>query len=491
MLFNSYSFLFLFLPITLLIFYGCAHLRGERLAKLWLVVSSLFFYGCWNPVHLGLLLLSMLGNFYLGILIFRRSCALRSTRIPFFLGIAANLFTLGYFKYGNFFIENSNALFGTHWSGLQVVLPLGVSFFTFTQIAYLCDARSGKMGQGSFSDFLLFVTFFPHLIAGPVIHHSEMMPQFAQAATYRFRWENLAAGGAMFILGLGKKCLIADGMGPTAVKVFGAAQAGQSLFASDAWAGALAYTFQLYFDFSGYSDMAIGLAKLFGITLPLNFLSPYQAANIGEFWRRWHMTLSRFLRDYLYIPLGGNRVGPFRHYANLVSTMVLGGLWHGAAWTFVLWGALHGLLLASHRFWSERVKLPNGRCLWVCRALTFSVVVFGWVLFRSESLGAAGIMLSGMVHWGPQPDAGMPGLVKAKIWIWLALLLLGVWHLPNSAQLCGKLLPYGEIGRFELAALPERLKIYPGFWWAIVLMLILSLSVLTLSKTGEFLYYNF
>ncbi len=203
------------------------------------------------------------------------------------------------------------------------------------------------------------------------------------------------------------------------------------------------------------------------------------------------MTLSRFLRDYLYIPLGGNRVGSFRHYANLVTTMVLGGLWHGAAWTFVLWGALHGLLLAAHRFWSERVKLPKGRFLWVCRALTFSVVVFGWVLFRSESLRAAGIMLSGMVHWGPQPDAGMPGLVKTKVWIWLALMLLGVWHLPNSAQLCGKLLPYGEIGRFELAALPERLKIYPGVCWAIVLTLILSLSVLTLSKTGEFLYYNF
>lgn len=300
-------------------------------AKLWLTFTSLVFYGWWNPVYVLLIVASMLFNFWLGR---RMGLAVRaggSAGLWLFWGITANLLLLGYFKYANFFVSNLDVVFGTGWTIGKIVLPLGISFFTFTQIAYLVDVRRGVVCEYDLGDFLLFITFFPHLIAGPIIHHSEMMPQFAEPKTFRFQWENLAVGLAIFSMGLFKKVVIADGLSRHAVKVFDAAAAGQPLYAADAWAGVFSYAFQIYFDFSGYSDMAIALARMFGITLPLNFNSPYKAVNIIEFWRRWHMTLSRFLRDYLYIPLGGNRRGTGRRYLNLILTMVLGGLWHGAA----------------------------------------------------------------------------------------------------------------------------------------------------------------
>jgi alginate O-acetyltransferase complex protein AlgI len=345
MLFNSHEFLFLFLPATLAGYWWLNGHAAPRIALGWLVAASLVFYGWWNPVYLWVLIVSMAGNYAFGraIAACRPNGAAGAVLVA--VGVAANLALLGYFKYSGFLLDNLTALAGQGWSPAQIILPLGISFFTFQQIAYLADCRTLGAAERDFVKYGLFVSFFPQLIAGPIVHHGEMLPQFEREETYHLRASNLAAGLAFFTIGLFKKVVIADGVAPIASLVFDAAAEGRALTTFDAWAGALAYTAQLYFDFSGYSDMAIGLGRLFGIRLPVNFNSPYKAVNIIEFWRRWHMTLSRFLRDYLYIPLGGNRRGRPRRYLNLMITMLLGGLWHGAAWTFVVWGAVHGLLL--------------------------------------------------------------------------------------------------------------------------------------------------
>ncbi|HEX9048488.1 MAG TPA: MBOAT family O-acyltransferase, partial [Verrucomicrobiae bacterium] len=366
-------------------------------------------------------------------------------------------------------------------------------------IAYLVDVSRGVICEYVMSDFLLFITFFPHLIAGPIIHHKEMMPQFAEPRTYRFDWNNLAVGVGLFSLGLFKKVVIADGLVENVGKVFGAAAAGKNLYALDAWAGVLAYTFQIYFDFSGYSDMAIALARMFGIILPQNFNSPYKAVNISDFWRRWHMTLSRFLRDYLYIPLGGNRRGEVRRYMNLIVTMALGGLWHGAAWTFVLWGLFHGVGLALHHGWQalwakvfpdRPVWWPAIFSTWTARVITLLFVMVGWVLFRSANLSAAQHVLSAMFHFGAAPAAGSPLLVKSKFWWLLVGLLFASWSLPNTIEIMGRhtnLPPYTESG----AAVHRwwHWKVTPQ--WACLAGLLLALSLLGLSHAGEFLYYNF
>ncbi len=332
MLFNSLVFIFCYLPLTLGGFFILGR-RSPLAAAAWLALASLFFYGWWNPVYVGLLAASMVFNYALGVRIVRGARGLLT------FAIVSNLALLAYYKYANFFVDNLNAAAGTGISLGTIILPLGISFFTFTQIAFLVDAYQGKAREYSFVHYCLFVTYFPHLIAGPILHHAEMMPQFAQRQTYRPDYDKLAAGVTLFVLGLTKKVLIADEVGGYVAPFFDAARSGAALTFLEAWCGALAYTFQLYFDFSGYSDMAVGLSLMFGVRLPINFHSPYKAVNIIEFWRRWHMTLSRFLRDYLYVPLGGSRKGPARRYINLLLTMLLGGLWHGAGWTFVLWGA--------------------------------------------------------------------------------------------------------------------------------------------------------
>jgi alginate O-acetyltransferase complex protein AlgI len=346
-LFNSPEFILFYLPVVVAVFFLLARWQ-RKAAALWLAVASLFFYGWWNPNFVVLLLASVVFNFYMGSAISRRREAIsafstaKSVRPLLVLAIGANLALLAYFKYANFFIDSTNALTGSNFALLNIVLPLGISFFTFTQIAFLVDASRGLAREYDFVHYLLFVTYFPHLIAGPVLHHKQMMPQFAERSTYLPNRENIVVGLTIFCVGLAKKVIIADSLSVYASPVFAAAEKGVAITFFEAWGGLLAYTFQLYFDFSGYSDMAIGLSLLFGVTLPINFNSPYQATNIIEFWRRWHMTLSQFLRDYLYVPLGGNRLGVSRRHFNLMVTMVLGGLWHGANWTFVIWGALHG-----------------------------------------------------------------------------------------------------------------------------------------------------
>ena len=380
MLFNSYEFIFAFLPITFFIYFYLNHKRLTVASKGFLVFASLFFYSWWNIAYLPIILTSMLLNFVIGSSLSKSDSSKKafSKKSILTFGIVANLALLGYFKYADFFITNFNILSGADANLLNLVLPLAISFFTFQQIAYLVDSYRGETKEYDFLNYALFVTFFPQLIAGPIVHHKEMMPQFANARNKVKNYSNIALGLFIFSIGLFKKVVIADTFAVWATTGFDTAT---TLNLFEAWATSLSYTFQLYFDFSGYTDMAIGAALLFNIKLPINFNSPYKATNIQDFWRRWHITLSRFLREYVYIPLGGNRKGEFRTYNNLLATFIIGGLWHGAGWTFVFWGFLHGVALMIHRAWS---KLGFKIWTWLAWLITFNFINIAWVFFRAK-----------------------------------------------------------------------------------------------------------
>ena len=470
MLFNSTLFVFIFLPITLAGYFVLRGADNHRWALAWLVIVSAAFYSWFSVRLLALLAVLILFNYALGMILARghRSGHKRPALLAF--GIGANLLVLAYFKYTNFLIENANAAFGTHFVLQNIILPIGISFFTFQKIAYLVDAYRGETEEYNVLDFSLFVMYFPQLIAGPIVHHKEIIPQFRTVAR-DFSSAELAGGLALFTIGLLKKTFFADTLVGWVDPVFASAHAGQIPTFYAAWTGALGFTLQIYFDFSGYTDMALGLALMIGIRLPLNFNSPYKATSIIDFWRRWHMTLSRFLRDYVYVPLGGNRRGPSRRYANLMLTMLVGGLWHGAAWTFVAWGGLHGLYLILNHAW-QRVREPLGFTASSTRAtrlgagvLTFGAVVFAWVFFRAESFGAALNMLQGMIgragfgspaaptdvalwvvalakHVGlaVDPQSATLMLLTGRTTA-LAGLLLVVFLLPNSQQLLAMVRP--------------------------------------------------
>ena len=449
MLFSSPEFLFAFLPITIVCVHLTARLTNGATAIMVLVAASLFFYGWWNPPFLLLLGASVVGNFAMGTLLARRP-----TKALLAVGVVFNLGLIAYFKYAGFLI----GIFGDFSAG-DIVLPLAISFFTFQQIAYLVDVYQGKVRETNFFHYCLFVTFFPQLIAGPIVHHSEVIPQFKSENALRTNTTDLLVGLAIFVIGLYKKVVIADGVAVWSDSVFDASIA-PSLF--EAWGGVLAYTFQIYFDFSGYSDMAIGLARIFGIRLPMNFDSPYKAANIVDFWRRWHMTLSRFLRNYLYIPLGGSRKGLARRYVNLMATMLLGGLWHGAAWTFVFWGGLHGAYLIVNHAWRGLMRglgrdpeNPTVLGRGLSRLATFLAVVVAWTFFRAETWERAFSILAGMVGLNgavlPRhtlESLGGAGTLLSDLGVvadktalldvsgfgWLAALLLVVWFVPNTQE---------------------------------------------------------
>lgn len=415
MLFNSYAFIFAYFPVVLIGFFLIGK-RSIRAAAGFLALASLFFYGWWSVQALPLLLASICFNYWAGLRLTpapHRSDRQRKRMLVFALTV--NLVVLAVFKYANFFIANVNdglvAAGATPISMLHIALPIGISFYTFTQIAFLVDCWQGKVHERSFVHYALFVTYFPHLIAGPVLHHAQMMPQFASPSTYRIDANKVALGLAIFTFGLAKKLLIADKMGQYADLMFTGVHAGTLPSLYTAWFGVLAYTLQIYFDFSGYSDMAVGLSLCLGVRLPLNFNSPYKSTSIIEFWRRWHISLSTFLRDYLYVPLGGNRKGPARRYINLFLTMLLGGLWHGAAWTFVIWGALHGAYLMVNHLWNARIRrnVPAGRIAGVLGwALTFLCVMIAWVVFRAENMTAAIEIYKGMLglHGAPMSAFG-------------------------------------------------------------------------------------
>ena len=407
MLFNSYEFLFAFLPAVVIGYFTIARLSAVA-ANVFLGAASVFFYAWWRLDFVWILLASVAVNYVFGHKLSRDAAAGRDDRALLACAIVFNLGLLGYYKYADFFIANINAATGAHIELLRVALPLGISFFTFTQIAYLVDAWKGKAAEYSATNYLLFVTFFPHLLAGPIIHHKEMMPQFADAKLKRLDWENLARGLALFALGLGKKVLVADPLAPWANAGFAHAQ---SLSFADGWITMLAYVMQLVFDFSGYTDMALGAALMVNIRLPINFDSPYRSADIQEFWRRWHMTLSRFLRDYVYIPLGGNRGSEARMLALFVVTFALGGFWHGAAWTYVIWGTLHGLALVAVHLW-RKVGRPFPRP--VAIAITFLFVSAALVVFRAPTLSDALAILGSV--------AGFNGLglgLTVPEWSWI------------------------------------------------------------------------
>ncbi len=388
MLFNSQIFVCFFLPAVVGGYYALAPKCTAR--HVFLVFASLFFYGWWNWRLVPLLVGLTLANW--GIAKWFEATRIRSLPL---LGVAMNLGVLGLFKYADFLRGTWYSLLSEDWTAWHLILPLGISFFVFQKISYLIDLRRGQAHAYKLLDFSLFVVFFPQLIAGPIVRHNEIIPQFAENPRRPEMWENLSRGFALFILGLCKKVLFADTLAMVSDPLFHAA-ASDPLSAAQAWVACGAYTLQIYFDFSGYSDMAIGMARMLGLRLPFNFEAPYRALSVRDFWRRWHMTLSRFLRDYLYIPLGGNRCRPARQLTNLLATMLLAGLWHGAAWTFVVWGGLHGLGLAVNHAW-RWMGFPLPRAVaWVA---TLLFVMGGWVLFRAESFSLAGQILGSMLGW--------------------------------------------------------------------------------------------
>src|SRR6202158_5931132 len=431
MLFNSYAFIFLFLPIALVGYFVMGRL-GNLAPVIWLALASLVFYSVSNWQFVPLLLASVAFNYVIGLLLISKRLRPGLRVAVLTVGVTGDLLVLGTFKYAGFLAANLNAVFSTGLT-LDILLPVGISFYTFTQIAFLVDAYRGNVARYALPHYALFVTYFPHLIAGPILHHKDMIPQFERAESKRPDAHLILCGLIIFAIGLFKKTCLADGIQPFVALAFGPATPS---FAQ-AWIGALAYTFQLYFDFSGYSDMAIGISLMFGVFLPLNFNSPYKATNIVDFWRRWHMTLSQFLRDYLYIPLGGNRRGPALRYVNLMITMALGGLWHGAAWTFVIWGVLHGLYLCVNHAWNNYgpaipPRLAPSANL-VALVLTFLSVVVAWVFFRADSLSTALYVLSKMAS--PAHIAFGRGEMSDALFI--AVYAAIAWFAPNTQTIMG------------------------------------------------------
>lgn len=465
MLFNSYVFIFAFLPITVTGYFLLTGLRLVFAAKVWLALASLVFYGWWDYKYVPLILASIGFNYSVGRLLM--SSAEPGARLEphrkaiLIAGIVGNVLLLGYYKYADFFLENVNALTGSAVPLLKLVLPLGISFFTFTQIAFLVDAYKKKVKEQSIVNYVLFVTFFPHLIAGPILHHSEMMPQFDRLRNTRWNWTNAAVGAYVFCIGLFKKMVIADTFAEYANDGFATAK-----YFIESWVASLSYTFQLYFDFSGYTDMAIGIALLFNIRLPQNFNSPYKAVSIQDFWRRWHMTLSRFLRDYIYIPLGGNRRGEFIMLRNSMLTFIIGGFWHGAGWTFIIWGFLHGAAQIVHRLWTKQ-KRPMPA--WLAWFVTFMFINVAWVFFRADNWPQAIRILKGM--------AGMNGFALGEARTLLFPIVLIAIALP--------------IVLFVRNSSERERDFRPGWRAAVTMAAMFVLSLLFFNRITEFLYFNF
>ena len=484
MLFNSYEYILIFLPFVFIVYFYLHRRHKSTAARIFLLLASLCFYAYWKTEYLTLLLFSIFFNYNIGKFLASSTVSPHARKATLVFGIGINLAILGYFKYTDFFLENINTLFGLSLPYLHIVLPLAISFFTFQQIAYLVDTYRGEVREYGFLNYALFVTFFPQLIAGPIVHHKEMMPQFASRFNWTVRHKNIALGLFIFSLGLFKKVIIADSFAVWANRGFDTAQ---HLNMIEAWFTSLSYTLQLYFDFSGYTDMAIGAALLFNIRLPINFYSPYKALNIRDFWRRWHITLTRFLRDYLYIPLGGNRYGRLRTYRNILLVFLLGGIWHGAGWTFAVWGLLHGIALVVHRQWQMLfIAMPK----WLAWFLTFNFVNISWIFFRAKSFEDAMKVLHGMflgnlilpaaleekldflkgagISFGSYLHALQAGPVAIlKLITALAIVLFA----KNSIQMTFE----GQVGQVKMA--------FAGSLFLIAL--------LSMQKVSEFIYFNF
>lgn len=520
MLFHSPYFLFAFLPITLLGYFVAGRWGSRSLALLWLTAASLFFYGSWNPAYLWLLAVSIAFNYPLGRLLQKNGAGRRPLLI---FGIVLNLALLGYFKYANFFLSATNDLVGTAWSLGAIVLPLGISFFTFEQIAWLVESYQGKVPPTGLLHYSVFITNFPRLIAGPIIRPHELLPQLNCEHTGHLRAEDFAVGLTIFTIGLFKKVVLADTIATLVGPVFAASALGTPVVMLEAWGALVAYALQLYFDFSGYTDMAIGVARMFGFVLPLNFAAPYKSLSIIDFWRRWHMSLSRFIRDYVYIPLGGSRRGAVRRWINLFVTMVLVGFWHGAGWTFIVWGGLHGMYLVINHLWrAVRGAAGFAHSTWWSRGLawltTFVSVLMAWVFFRSENLtaavryfaslaGADGISLPGMLQsrlgpllspYGVRFDLQHHLILLPGDWArgakWIMALLLIALFLPTTQQFLRRFRPALDAEPNAVSSgLLDAITWRPTKLWAIGLASLTSVALifLMLSQQSEFLYFQF
>ena len=522
MLFNSPFFLFVFLPATVALYIVVRQLAGPRAVLGLLLTASLLFYGWWNPAYVPLLLALALFNFGVsrGITAYRATARFDLVSVLLTFGIAVDLAVLGYFKYTDFLIGTANLLLQSDFVLQHIMLPLAISFFTCQEIAYLVDSSRGEVADHDLLEYCFFVMFFPQLLAGPITYHREIFPQIKGPWAFALKPSNFMLGVTIFVIGLFKKVVLADHFVPLISPAYDAAAAGEPLDFFLAWQSTLAFKFQLYFDFSGYSDMALGAARLFGIQLPLNFNSPYRALNVVDYWRRWHMTLSRFLRDYVYIPLGGNRRGTARLYVNLMVTLALSGLWHGAAWHFVLWGSCQGAAMVVNHAW-RRVWRPIN-AWWshtIARLVTFFGLTIVLVMFRAPSMEVALRIYRGMVNlpstWyealGPVGSAlsrmgvrfdGPPvSADQLELVLWLVAWIAFVWFLPNTQQLLARWHPgynYGVVERERDVPLPERIPAFtPVLQWrpnvagAVFVGVLAALAYLSLRHVSEFLYLRY
>jgi alginate O-acetyltransferase complex protein AlgI len=464
-----------------------------------LIVLSLFFYSYWLPIYLVLILASIGFNFALGSWVLNQTDQ-RKRKLVTGLGIAANLFLIGYFKYYGFFVENVFAAFGIDKSVAKIALPLGISFFTFQQVSFLVEVYKRHVDEVDFINYVLFISFFPQLIAGPIVTQDDMLPQLRRKKRWRIRPDYFSLGFFLFAVGLFKKSVLIDPYVPFIDIVFDHAAAGNLISFADAWTGAIGYSFQIYLDFSGYSDMALGLALLFGLRLPINFFSPYKAASIREFWRRWHLTLSRFLQSYLYIPFGGSRHGHTRTVLALMGTMTLGGLWHGAGWQFIVWGALHGAMLVVNHFWAKIIK-ANAFLSWLSKRMlyrafmvvvTFAALAVTWVFFRADSIDSAWRIVEGMMglndvrsvtSWGKGIAMAFP------------LYFIFVWAFPNSVQIARRFPVALRTEPFADKLLLNRrfrlLEFRFNLFWAIFSLVLFLAGWFSLSNLSPFIYFQF
>lgn len=480
MLFNSYPYILLFLPITIIIYFVLNKKKLIIPAKIWLVLMSFLFYSRWNQHFTIILLASILFNFavasWLNLSILKPDL---QRKIILTFGLVTNVLVLGYFKYFNFFMNNIDKSFPHDWLVFGLFIPLGLSFYTFVQITYLVDSYRNETKKYNFLDYSLFISFFPHLIAGPIVHHSEIIPQFQQIKTKVFQYKNVILGLALFAIGLVKKVILANAFSQYAL--MGYTHSGH-LSMIESWVLSLSYTFQIYFDFSAYTDMALGSAKMFNIDFPINFNSPYKSASVREFWRRWHITLSRFLRNYIYIPLGGNRRGEIRKYINLLITFFIAGLWHGASWMFVLWGMMHGVALCINHFW-EKLSIRFSKIFNIF--ITFMFVNISWVVFRSKDLKQAGQVFKSMFNFA---DIQLPQINHLNVsfgthgyenlFFFLPLALILVFACKNSQELV------------NLIRINSKKK---ALIYSIVLSMIFLICLFKIIyiKPQEFIYFNF
>lgn len=477
MLFNSYIFILCFLPLTLLAYFGLNRLKKYKAAKLSLVVASLIFCGYNDITHIYVIVLSILMN-YLAVGLLRRYPSRNKAIVV--VGVAANIFLLGYFKYFNFLVENLNALTGSDFNCLNLILPLGISYFTFQQISYLIDSGRGECKGYSFLDYVLYVTFFPRLVAGPIVSHDVLLPQFVSEKSKQWDSANVVKGIQVFAIGLFKKVIAAETFGKIVSYGYGHVSSLNSL---EAILTILAYTFQIYFDFSGYSDMAVGVGLLFNINLPINFNSPYKAKTIVEFWKRWHMTLTRFLTKHVYIPLGGNRKGNVRTYINILIVFLVSGIWHGAGWTFVVWGLLHGIANGLCRLFSKTIEKTPGWINWI---ITFLFLNVTWIIFRAESLEQVWQLLYRVTAGGFSINAELTETLLQP-----TLISLPSQFLPLLWVIIGYIAIAVAVSVFARNSHEIVNSRQTSTWCLLWIYVLFVVSMLSMSGVSTFLYNNF